>query len=434
MTKAIQIACEGADVLELHQLEPFQDELKELSEENAKRLTHEILTDGFSDPFNVWRNEGHFYLIDGHQRRVVLYALEDLGYEVPPLPVVWVDADSFEQAKRKVLSQAAQYGRITFEGLSKFIAPFPVSLSLPELETSFRFPEIDMGAFKKPLKDDSKASSEMVDKAAELLEKWGVKHGQIFEIPSKTSPGKFHRVMCGDSTDAGNVALLLAGAEPYLMVTDPPYGVEYDPTWCDDCGGQFGDGKIVQRGKVRNDNRTDWSDVYSLWPCQVLYSWSPSYKSCLIETGQAVLNAGFQIRGQIIWRKSHFVLSRGAYHWQHEPCWYAVRKGSKAQWIGDRRQSTVWDIAGMNPAGGGGEKKTGHGTQKPLECMARPIRNHEGDVADPFLGSGTTAVAAEQEGRICYGMEISEKYVAVVLERMTSHGLEPRLLDTNNHS
>ena len=141
----------------------------------------------------------------------------------------------------------------------------------------------------------------------------------------------------------------------------------------------------------------------------------------MVATGQAVLDAGFEIRSEIIWRKVMFAISRGHYHWRHEACWYAVRKGSKAQWIGDRSQSTVWDIKLIDDDKG----DKGHGTQKPVECMARPIRNHEGDVADPFLGSGTTVVAAEQEGRICYGMELEPKYVAVVLERMTSHGLEP---------
>lgn len=282
--------------------------------------------------------------------------------------------------------------------------------------------DFDPGAFGFDLPATGEPAEDpgaQIDKAAELLEKWGVERGQVWEV------GR-HRVMCGDSTDAVDVAFLLAGAEPHLMVTDPPYGVEYDPTWRDECGGEFGDGKTVQRGIVANDDRSDWSDVFSSWPANVLYAWSPGGDH-IIATGQAVLAAGFEIRGQIIWRKSHFVLSRGAYHWQHEPCWYAVRKGAKANWIGDRTQSTVWDIAGMNPAGGGHEEKTGHGTQKPLECMARPIHNHEGDVADPFLGSGTTVVASEQLGRICYGMEIEPKYVAVTLERCAGMGLEPKL-------
>ena len=139
------------------------------------------------------------------------------------------------------------------------------------------------------------------------------------------------------------------------------------------------------------------------------------------EVQRSLEAAGFEIRCQIVWAKPRFAISRGHYNWQHEPCWYAVRQGKTAHWIGDHSQTTLWSIAlDVNVEGG-------HSTQKPLECMARPIRNHEGDVYDPFLGSGTTMVAAEQLGRLCYGMEIEPKYIAVALERLAGMGLEPRL-------
>jgi len=127
---------------------------------------------------------------------------------------------------------------------------------------------------------------------------------------------------------------------------------------------------------------------------------------------------------QIIWAKSNFPIGRGDYHVRHEPCWYAVRKGQAAHRTEDRTQTTLWQInLDKNVEGG-------HSTQKPVECMARAIRNHNfSDVYDPFLGSGTTMVAAEQLGRICYGMEIEPKYVAVALERMAGMGLEPKLVE-----
>jgi len=414
----IRIACEGAATLPLDAFEFFQGDLKKLTPKNAERLRKEILQDGFSEPVAVWRKGEHNWILNGHQRIAVLRSMAD-EFEIPPLPVSWVEAKTYKEAKHKLLGLTSQYGEMTFDGLAAFSKD--LDLSFDDLDTTFRFPEVDLSAFRE-MEDDSEAVAEMIDRAEALLEKWGVERGQIWEISGKAGT---HRVMCGDSTDDGDVALLLGDAEPYLMVTDPPYGVEYDPTWRDEAGGQFGDGRTVQRGKVLNDDRSDWSEVFRNWPSAVLYSWSPGGDH-IIATGKAILDAGFQIRGQIIWRKSHFVLSRGAYHWQHEPCWYGVRSGSKAKWVGDRKQSTVWDLAGMNPAGGCGEKKTGHGTQKPVECMARPIRNHEGNVADPFLGSGTTVVAAEQEGRICYGMEIEPKYAAVTLERLAALELEPK--------
>jgi DNA modification methylase len=115
-------------------------------------------------------------------------------------------------------------------------------------------------------------------------------------------------------------------------------------------------------------------------------------------------------------------MSRGHYHWQHEPCWYAVRKGRRSNWRGDRTQSTIWQVQNLNPMGGDcNEKATGHGTQKPVELMRRPILNHtkRGEVVyDPFLGSGTTMMAAELTERICYGIDIDSRYVDVAVLRL----------------
>jgi DNA modification methylase len=135
----------------------------------------------------------------------------------------------------------------------------------------------------------------------------------------------------------------------------------------------------------------------------------------------AIEAARFEIRCQIIWAKPFAPISRGAYRWQHEPCWYAVRKGASAAWLGDHNEATIWAIANRTFQGGRGEAHdaiTGHGTQKPVECMAHPIRNHDApEVYDPFLGSGTTLIAAEQLGRTCYGLEIEPAYCDVIVER-----------------
>ena len=120
---------------------------------------------------------------------------------------------------------------------------------------------------------------------------------------------------------------------------------------------------------------------------------------------------GFITRALIIWDKGHIVISRGHYHWRHEACWYAVRKGAQAHWKGDRKASTLWEID--NPR----KSETGHSSQKPVECIQRAIHNHRGDVYDPFVGSGTTVIAGEQEGRIVYAMEIEPAYVDVTVKR-----------------
>lgn len=230
-----------------------------------------------------------------------------------------------------------------------------------------------------------------------------------------------HRLLCGDSTSRDDVMRVLGRDRPNLMVTDPPYGVKYNPTWRDDAGGQFGDGKTVMRGKVENDDKADWTVAWDLFKGDVAYVWCASLTSDIAIA--ALEKSGLMRRSQIIWRKPHFQLSRGDYHWQHEPCWYAVRKGGKANWKGDRRQTTIWDIAGMNPAGRNrdeGNEKSAHGTQKPVECMKRPIENNSsaGDVVyEPFSGSGTTILAGEMTGRRILAIELDAAYCQVAIER-----------------
>jgi DNA modification methylase len=225
-----------------------------------------------------------------------------------------------------------------------------------------------------------------------------------------------HRVGCGDSTSAADVAPVLAGCEPHLMVTDPPYGVDYDPSWRARRG--CGIGKRAQ-GKVLNDDRADWREAYALFPGDVAYVWHGALHGDVVAVGLAA--CGLLLRTQIVWAKQHFTLGRGDYHWQHETCWYAVRDGKASHWRGDRTQATVWEIANNNPFGNPQrEQSWGHGTQKPVECMRRPIANNSrpGEfIYDPFLGSGTSLIAAEMTGRVCCAVELNPAYVDAVVQR-----------------
>lgn len=240
--------------------------------------------------------------------------------------------------------------------------------------------------------------------------------GEVMEPPADpiTKPGDLwllgeHRLLCGDSTKAEDVKRLMAGAKPEMMVTDPPYGVEYDPSWRAEVND---DGPNSKRavGKVANDDRADWTEAWSLFNGDVAYVWhADRYSPVVAESLEAT---GLQVRYLIIWAKQRHTFGRGHYHHQHEPCWCVVRKGATASWAGDRTQTTLWQIDNNR------HNDTGHGTQKPVECMARPIRNHEANlIYDPFLGSGTTLIAAEQLGRKCYGMEISPAYCDVIVKR-----------------
>jgi len=202
------------------------------------------------------------------------------------------------------------------------------------------------------------------------------------------------------------------------MVTDPPYGVDYDPKWRLDAGVNK-PWQTRAEGKVKNDDQVDWSPAWDLFSGDVAYVWHAGSHASAVQT--SLESAGFAIRCQIIWAKPSLVIGRGHYHWQHEPCWYAVRSKSTGYWAGDRRQSTLWQIANMHRTQGKvDDGKTIHGTQKPVECMRRPILNNsrpKDAVYDPFLGSGTTLIACETEGRKCYGMEIEPLYVDVCVAR-----------------
>jgi DNA modification methylase len=239
-----------------------------------------------------------------------------------------------------------------------------------------------------------------------------------------------HRVLCGDATSAQDVARLLGDRQPFLLVTDPPYGVSLDMEWRDKAGhnelGPAAKSYMKERieghtaTSISGDTKADWSDSFALVPSlDVLYVWHAT--SHLVEVAVGLERIGFHVRQQLIWNKTAAAMSRQAYHWKHEPCWYAVRRGKTARWLGSRDQSTIWDAASPKMImGGSNEEKWNHPCQKPLELMRRPILNHtkRGEsVYDPFLGSGTTLMAAELTERVCYGIELDPKYCDVIVRR-----------------
>jgi DNA modification methylase len=230
---------------------------------------------------------------------------------------------------------------------------------------------------------------------------------QAITVPGDTWCLGAHRLACGDCTQTEAVAALLGGMKPNLMVTDPPYGVNYDPAWRH----RAGVNRSKRKGKVRNDTESDWGAAWDLFTGNIAYVWHGALHATTV--AESLVRHGFAIRAQIIWAKERLVIGRGDYHWQHEPCWYAVR--SKGDWKGDRKQTTLWNIPS-----GGQDQETSHGTQKPVECMRRPLLNHSNPgeaVYDPFLGSGTTLIAAETTGRACLSMELDPLYVDVAVRR-----------------
>jgi DNA modification methylase len=210
------------------------------------------------------------------------------------------------------------------------------------------------------------------------------------------------------------------------MVTDPPYGVSYDPAWRERAGLAGKD--TVADGTVLNDDRADWREAWALFPGDVAYVWHGGLHAGTV--AESLEASGFAIRSQIVWDKGRLVIGRGDYHWRHEPAYYAVRKGRTGHWEGGRSQTTVWEIPHRR-------NETGHGTEKPVECMKRPIENNSSPgqaVYEPFSGSGTTIVAAEMTGRSCHAIELNPAYVDVAVKRWQAFTGERAVLEGDGRS
>lgn len=370
----------------------------------VEAIAESIEHNGFYGAVVAQRSTGH--VLAGNHR---LKAARKLGLDT--LPVLWLDVDDARALKILLAdNRTSDLGDYDSDALATMLSSLAAEGDL--LGTGY-----DAGALDELLAEltppDDRSQAEVIEDdppdeslADQLAEKWGVRQGQLWRLGE-------HRVACGDSTDPAVAARVQLGMDPQLMITDPPYGVEYDANWRNEAdranGKPYG---AVAIGLVSNDERPSWTEAYANFGGAVAYVWHADRHASTVEADMKSL--GFEIRSQIIWAKSQLLISRGHYHWQHEPCWYAVRKGKTATWQGDRKQTTLWQIDKPR------KSETGHSTQKPLECMARPMRNHtvEGDaVYDPFLGSGTTLIAAEQLGRRCCGVEINPGYVGIIIQR-----------------
>ena len=363
---------------------------------------------------------GRVPLYDGHQRANVWRTLYGLSLEVHALQS---DRPLTEDERLSVsLLTVTATGSLDFDALAAWDTDVLQSLGLgAEYKAELDDTAANIAAMLDALTAENVEpvdAEPQVDRAEELREKWGVELGDLWELDS--GKGYAHRLICGDCTDKAVVEKAF-DIQPEIMVTDPPYGVEYDPSWRADAGVNHNDAKM---GKVENDDIADWTPAWQLFDGDVAYVYHAGIMSGIVQ--RSLESCGFIARSQIIWNKDRMALSRGDYHWKHEPCWYVVRKGKLAKRTDDRTQVTVWDIPARDDSG------HGHGTQKPIECMERPIRNHNFEVVyDPFLGSGTTLIACERLGRKCRAVEISPAYVAVALERWaTATGKTPVRVDT----
>ncbi|WP_051079673.1 DNA modification methylase [Methylosinus sp. LW4] len=377
----------------IERVRPYEGNPRIIPEAAIKKVAASIETYGWRQPLVVDK-EG--VLVVGHAR---LLAAKRLGLTHVPVHVAADLTPEQARAYRLADNRTGEESRWNPDAL-KFELSSLGEIGFDLTLTGFDLPE--MTFLERPVRD-SKAPKGIGKRAVSTVAIGEISRGEVWRLGE-------HRLLCGDSTDAADVARLLDEERPTLMVTDPPYGVDYDPSW----RVRAGQSKTTRTGKVSNDDRVDWREAWALFPGDVAYVWHAGVHTHTV--AESLLAASFELRAQIIWAKPHFALSRGDYHWQHEPCWYAVRRGAKARWSGGRDQSTLWHLGGV----GAPDSTTSHGTQKPVEAMKRPILNNsrQGDaIYEPFAGSGTTFIAAEMSGRRCFGMELDPKYCAAVILR-----------------
>lgn len=361
---------------------------------------------------NVIVNKTTGNVVDGHAR--IAEALK-MGDETP-VPYVEVELTEDEEklalATLDPISAMAAYDKAQLDALLREVNTGDAALQTMLAELA-QDNGLDYGGSGGPAVEDVEPQ---IDKAAELQKKWNTARGQLWQLGA-------HRLLCGDSTSAEDVARVTDGKKVDMMFTDPPYGVDYT-------GGHFHSGDVNikrERERLSGDTTTRLYDTFlPVWLCVVdgpCYMWFAGSKA--YDVYKAIKANGCEVHALIIWNKINatYAAMNAQYKQRHEPCLYFKPKGATLRWCGPTNECTVWDIKrdGQNEF---------HPTQKPIELAARAIKNHDAaTVADAFSGSGSTLMACEQLGRKCRAVEISPEYVAVALERWsTATGKTPELM------
>jgi site-specific DNA-methyltransferase (adenine-specific) len=293
--------------IKLSQLKEYPDNPRKISKEMLEKLVAHIREDGYHQRIIV---DSDYTIIGGHQRKKALYMA---GYDDDTEIEVLMPNKKLtpKEIDRLNIRDNLAFGEYDFEVLTeRFDIDELVSFGMDE--------EMLAPIFDKTILEEIEE-----DKEIELPEEATSKLGDIYLLGS-------HRLMCGDSTNPQHVEKLMDGASPILMVTDPPYGVNYEPEWREGC--DLGVGKR-SKNTVLNDDRYDWSDAYALFTGDIAYIWhSAKYTHKFAEN---IENSGFELISLIFWAKNRIVFGRGDYQNQHEPLWYAVKKGKQHNWQGN---------------------------------------------------------------------------------------------------
>lgn len=377
------------ELVEINKLVPYVNNARTHSPEQINKLRSSLREFGFINPVIIDKDYG---IIAGHGR--VIAAREE---GIDKVPCVFVDHLTEAQKKAYIIADnrmALDAGwdeellRVEIEALQA--ETFDVSLTgFDEKEITDLFKDTQAEA-----KDDEYDLTAALEKAA------FVKKGDVWVV------GR-HRLVCGDATNAEDVDKLCEGKRVNLILTDPPYGVSF----------KSASGLTIQNDSMKNEEFYSFllaafkNMVSHLEPGGSAYVFHADTEG--LNFRRAFIDAGLHLAGCCIWVKNSLVLGRSDYQWQHEPVLYGFLKNGKHQWYSDRKQTTIWNFD--KP-----KRNENHPTSKPLDLLSYPLKNSTQEnaiVLDTFGGSGSTLMACELTNRICYTMELDEKYASVILRR-----------------
>lgn len=440
----MEVKCKTQHTLPLEELTEFQGNLKERDNTDIGKIVKSIKKHGFSFPFFVWNHDAINHVLDGHGRLKALQQMVAQGENIPELPIVYVDCRDEADAKELLLKLNSQYGKMTAESIKDFLGDLQIDFTELAIPDGF----LDLSTLEEPKEktDDDETPEIDYEEPAQS------EQGQVYELGP-------HRLMCGDSTSAEDMAILMNGAKADLIVTDPPYNVDY--------GNKNKFLNSVSTGKggsheedIKNDNKTNeeffsfLKAVFTNMLAQLknggaFYIWLADINRLIFESA---LNASGGVMKQIIiWVKNNFVIGRQDYQWKHEPCIYGWKEGAGHYWEGSRNLTTTIDdrpnykkmskeelleeikkLRGEDiPSTIIYEDKPSrneeHPTMKPVKLFERLIKNsskEEDIILDPFGGSGTTIIASQKLNRHARLMELDPKYCDVIRKCWTKYAKE----------
>lgn len=371
----------------IDKLVPYANNARTHSPEQVNKLRASLREFGFINPIIIDKDFG---IIAGHGR---LLAAREEGYDEVPC----VLADHLSEAQKKAYILADN--RMAMDaGWDEELLRVEIE-ALQGVDFDIALTGFDEKELSKLFDDGKEAEDDDFDVDAELQKPTITKPGDVWTL------GR-HRLVCGDSTKPETYEVLMDGRKANLVVTDPPYNVNYEGT----------------AGKIKNDNMASEKffdflfDAFSNME-KVMADDASIYVFHADTEGlnfrKAFDAAGFYLSGCCIWKKPSLVLGRSPYQWQHEPCLFGWKKKGKHQWYSDRKQTTIWEFEKT-------KKNTDHPTMKPIPLLAYAITNSSMSntlVLDPFGGSGSTLIACEQTDRSCVTIELDEKFCDVIVKR-----------------